>query len=107
MHHARPSAGSHGPVRRKPLAALAFDGVWGGSADWIRDPDGTEFTQWRSSAPGGAGAASALSSVKVTRRAARMLAMGCGPLRHPVAHGCWLRDKLPAAFTETPTLVGY
>ena len=62
-------AGSHGPVRRKPLVALAFDGVWGGSADWIRDPDGTEFTQWRSSAPGGAGAVTGATTDPANDRA--------------------------------------
>jgi len=44
-------AGRHGPVRRKPLAALAFDDVWGGDAAWIDDPEGTAFTEWRSVRP--------------------------------------------------------
>ncbi len=37
-------AGSHGPVRRRPISELVFDDVWGGSATWAHDPPGTEFT---------------------------------------------------------------
>ena len=42
-------AGHHGPVRRKPITRLAFDDRWDAPARWARDPDGTEFTQWRGS----------------------------------------------------------
>lgn len=28
-------AGRHGPLRRKPLASLVHDGVWGREADWL------------------------------------------------------------------------
>jgi nitroreductase len=38
-------AGSHGPVRRRPLAELVFDDQWGRSAPWALDPQGTGFTQ--------------------------------------------------------------
>lgn len=37
-------AGSHGPVRRRPIAELVFDDVWGESPGWVHDPAGTEFT---------------------------------------------------------------
>ncbi len=37
-------AGSHGPVRRRPMAELVFDDRWDGQADWIADPPGTRFT---------------------------------------------------------------
>jgi nitroreductase len=37
--------GAHGPVRRRPLAELVFDGEWGRSPDWAIDPPGTAFTQ--------------------------------------------------------------
>ncbi len=36
--------GSHGPVRRRPMAEVVFDDVWDGSGDWIGDPPGTAFT---------------------------------------------------------------
>ena len=35
--------GSHGPVRRLPLADVVFDGVWGEHAEWAVDPPGTSF----------------------------------------------------------------
>jgi nitroreductase len=38
-------AGSHGPVRRRPVAELVFDGRWGAPAAWAVDPPGTAFTQ--------------------------------------------------------------
>jgi nitroreductase len=38
-------AGSHGPVRRRPLAELVFDDRWGSAAEWAHDPEGTGFTQ--------------------------------------------------------------
>jgi nitroreductase len=37
--------GRHGPVRRRPMAELVFDGHWGGAAPWAQDPEGTRFTQ--------------------------------------------------------------
>jgi len=37
-------AGSHGPVRRKPLASLVFEDRWDLPADWAVDPEGTRFT---------------------------------------------------------------
>ncbi len=40
-------AGHHGPVRRKPIAQLAFDDRWGAEPTWAHDPDGTAFTGWR------------------------------------------------------------
>lgn len=36
-------AGSHGPVRRRPLRELVYRDAWGSSADWD-DPPGTRFT---------------------------------------------------------------
>ncbi len=38
--------GSHGPVRRKPLADVVFDDGWGRRAAWAVDPEGTEHTRW-------------------------------------------------------------
>lgn len=38
-------AGSHGPVRRRPLGEFVFDGAWGESAAWAIDPPGTRHTQ--------------------------------------------------------------
>ena len=38
-------AGRHGPVRRRPLGELVFDGRWGHPAPWAVDPPGTAFTQ--------------------------------------------------------------
>jgi len=37
-------AGSHGPVRRKPLGDLVYEEEWGTSAVWAKDPAGTRFT---------------------------------------------------------------
>jgi len=37
--------GGHGPVRRRPIQELVFDGYWGTTADWIVEPDGTRHTQ--------------------------------------------------------------
>ena len=31
-------AGSHGPVRRRPLEEIVFDDVWGRAAVWIDEP---------------------------------------------------------------------
>lgn len=36
--------GSHGPVRRKPLRELVYDGGWNAEARWAIDPPGTRFT---------------------------------------------------------------
>ena len=30
--------GRHGPVKRKPLAEVAFDDAWGATADWMAEP---------------------------------------------------------------------
>lgn len=38
-------AGSHGPVRRRPIGDLVFDDVWEGEAEWAKDPEGTRFTR--------------------------------------------------------------
>ncbi len=40
-------AGHHGPVRRRPLHDVVYDGAWEVPADWAVDPEGTRFTQWR------------------------------------------------------------
>lgn len=37
-------AGSHGPVRRRPIGELVFDDAWGETPKWAQDPPGTEFT---------------------------------------------------------------
>jgi NAD(P)-dependent dehydrogenase (short-subunit alcohol dehydrogenase family)/nitroreductase len=37
-------AGHHGPVRRRPMAELVYDGSWGRSPAWAVDPPGTRFT---------------------------------------------------------------
>jgi nitroreductase len=37
-------AGSHGPVRRRPLAELVYEDVWESSPAWAEDPVGTRFT---------------------------------------------------------------
>jgi nitroreductase len=37
--------GHHGPVRRRPLAELVYDGAWGRPAPWAVDPPGTRHTQ--------------------------------------------------------------
>lgn len=39
-------AGSHGPVRRRPLADVVFDDRWGQRADWATDPADTRHTSW-------------------------------------------------------------
>jgi nitroreductase len=38
------AAGGHGPVRRRPLRELVYDGEWGAEAPWAVDPPGTAFT---------------------------------------------------------------
>jgi nitroreductase len=37
-------AGSHGPVRRRPLPELVFGDTWGIAPDWAVDPDGAGHT---------------------------------------------------------------
>lgn len=37
-------AGSHGPVRRRPLGELVFEDHWDESPPWAVDPPGTRFT---------------------------------------------------------------
>jgi nitroreductase len=36
--------GKHGPVRRRPIAELVFEGDWERPAPWAQDPPGTTFT---------------------------------------------------------------
>jgi len=38
-------AGHHGPVRRRPMSELVYDGAWGQPAPWAIDPPGTRYTQ--------------------------------------------------------------
>ena len=38
-------AGRHGPVRRRPMQELVFDGAWGATARWATEPPGTRHTQ--------------------------------------------------------------
>lgn len=38
-------AGRHGPVRRRPLAELVYDGGWERPAPWALDPPGTRYTR--------------------------------------------------------------
>jgi len=37
--------GNHGPVRRRPLSELVYDGGWEKPAPWAVDPSGTRFAQ--------------------------------------------------------------
>ena len=37
--------GSHGPVRRRPMAELIYSDTWAQGAPWAIDPPGTTFTQ--------------------------------------------------------------
>jgi nitroreductase len=37
--------GSHGPVRRRPMAELVYEDRWNGAAPWAVDPPGTAFTK--------------------------------------------------------------
>ena len=37
-------AGSHGPVRRKPIGQVVFEDQWDSSPGWAVDPEGTRFT---------------------------------------------------------------
>ena len=36
--------GSHGPVRRRPVAELVYEEQWGRAPDWAIDPPGTALT---------------------------------------------------------------
>ena len=36
--------GGHGPVRRRPLPELVYEGRWGDPAPWATDPPGTRWT---------------------------------------------------------------
>jgi nitroreductase len=36
--------GTHGPVRRLPLAELVFENRYGSAAEWAHDPEGTRYT---------------------------------------------------------------
>lgn len=40
-------AGSHGPVRRRPLHDVVFEEQWGSTTDWAVDPPGTGHTSWK------------------------------------------------------------
>ena len=44
--------GRHGPVRRRPLAELVFEDVWGEPAPWAVDPPDTQFTSAGPPRPG-------------------------------------------------------
>jgi len=37
--------GSHGPVRRRPLAEFVFEGGWGKTPAWAVDPPGTRYAR--------------------------------------------------------------
>lgn len=37
-------AGRHGPVRRRPLREVVYEGRWGRAAAWAEDPPGTRHT---------------------------------------------------------------
>ena len=39
--------GSHGPVRRSPMAELVYGDTWGSPASWAADPPGTRHTARR------------------------------------------------------------
>lgn len=36
--------GGTGPVRRRPLEEFVFEGRWGSTPDWLREPDGVRHT---------------------------------------------------------------
>jgi len=36
--------GSHGAVRRRPIAELVFEDSWGSAPQWASDPEGTSYT---------------------------------------------------------------
>jgi nitroreductase len=37
--------GNHGPVRRRPLAHIVSENIWGNVPGWAVDPDGTSYAQ--------------------------------------------------------------
>ena len=39
--------GAHGPVRRRPMSELVYDGGWAETATWAVDPPGTRFASAR------------------------------------------------------------
>lgn len=45
-------AGSHGPVRRRPLSELVYEDAWDQPAPWAHDPVGTKFTSAGPPSPG-------------------------------------------------------
>jgi nitroreductase len=45
-------AGNHGPVRRRPISELVFDGAWGSIAAWAVDPEGTRYMSPGPTKPG-------------------------------------------------------
>jgi hypothetical protein len=40
--------GSHGPVRRRPVRELVFDGAWGAAAEWVSDAPDARLSSSRS-----------------------------------------------------------
>jgi nitroreductase len=40
-------AGSHGPLRRRPIRDLVYDDGWGSEANWATDPPGSRFSRPR------------------------------------------------------------
>jgi hypothetical protein len=36
--------GSHGPVRRRPVAELVYDDAWGTPVAWATEPEGTRHS---------------------------------------------------------------
>lgn len=40
-------AGSHGPVRRRPVHDVVFEDGWGSTTEWAVDPPGTGHTRWK------------------------------------------------------------
>jgi len=40
-------AGSHGPLRRRPIRDLVYDDGWGGEANGATDPPGSRFSRPR------------------------------------------------------------
>ncbi len=37
--------GRHGPLRRRPVADLVFEGRWEQPALWVHDPSGSRFSR--------------------------------------------------------------
>jgi nitroreductase len=44
--------GHHGPVRRRPLGELVYEGRWGVTPEWIAEPEGTRHTSAGPPRPG-------------------------------------------------------